>query len=158
MKFRAATIVVIEPFIKRKDLSFFSLCFVSSEPINAACPEPMPGRNEQRGAEIADAIEDFINSFFGRIIFFRGLIICFWAFEGFFKEIIKFEIPKSPVKRGRRGCSIGRLRAKNPKNPDRRKIVNAGRIFSSLKIRNAEIKISMNGMIVFVASKITGRA
>ncbi len=74
MKLREITIVFIAPVRKRKErLS----CLKSSEPRVAAWPEPMPGRNEQSGAEIAAAREDFKNCFFVSLIFLRGESDCF---------------------------------------------------------------------------------
>ena len=63
----AETIVFIAPTKNRKErLS----CWNISEPIVAAWPEPIPGRNEQRGADIAAAKNDFKNCFFLQLYFF----------------------------------------------------------------------------------------
>ncbi len=129
----AVTIVVIAPTENRKErLS----CFVISDAMTAAWPEPMPGRNEQRGAAIAAEREVFRNCFFWSFIFLNGRIFCFVSFaEEVFNERIRAEEPKSPVRRGRSGSLIGRLNVRIPKIPARRKIVIEERKFSSLKIK-----------------------
>jgi len=54
MKLNATTMVFIAPTRKRKDsLS----CSKISEPMTAAWPEPIPGRKEQRGADIRAATD-----------------------------------------------------------------------------------------------------
>ena len=107
-----------------------------SEPIVAACPEPIPGRKEQRGAEIEAAITDLINCFFGSFIFFRGEIFCFAnAEEVFFRLTIKADEPNRPVKSGSRGSLTGRLNVIMPRRPAREKIINEFKKFSSWKIR-----------------------
>lgn len=116
-----------------------------SEPINAACPEPIPGRKEQRGADIAAAIDDFRKSFFGRNAVFMDSIFCLGSVVLFFSEIISVEIPKRPVSNGNKGSLIGRLNAAKPRNPARRNTINVGIISSCLKIRNSEMNIKRYG-------------
>ena len=72
MNDRGTTIVLIAPTRKRKDL--FD-CGITSEPIRAACPDPIPGRKEQSGAASAAASDDFINSIFGRRADLIGVMI-----------------------------------------------------------------------------------
>lgn len=61
MKLKPITIVFIPPTNTKKP---FLDCFKNSEPITAACPEPIPGRKEQSGAEIIELKIDFKKSFF----------------------------------------------------------------------------------------------
>lgn len=61
--------MLIAPTENRKVLGF---CSVNSEARVAACPEPMPGRKEQRGAARDDEIEAFRNSDFVNFIFLSG--------------------------------------------------------------------------------------
>jgi len=132
-KFRAVTIVLMEPIKKRKDLESVS---VISEAITAACPEPMPGRKEQRGAEIADARELFRNCFFVNFIFFIGEIFCFGNLEeDEDRLIINVDEPKRPVSKGRRGSLTGRLNVIRPRKPARVKITKEDRGDFSLNIR-----------------------
>ena len=65
----------------------------------------------------------------------------------FFSEIISVEVPKSPVRRGKRGCSIGRFSVANPRNPARRKTSRVFRISFSFRIRKSEMKIRIYGRI-----------
>ena len=121
--------MLIAPVRKRKErLS----CLNISEPNVAAWPEPMPWRNEHRGSEIEAARDDFRNCFLVSFIFFKGEIDCFGRVDdGFFRETIKADEPKRPVKRGRRGSLIGRLKVRIPRKPARRKIVSERRKFLS---------------------------
>lgn len=58
------------------------------------------------------------------------------------------EVPKSPVRSGRRGCSTLRFRADNPRNPERVKIRMAFVLdFFSLEIRNMIIQIRKNAIM-----------
>ena len=66
-KFNAVTMILIDPIKKRKERESVS---VISDAITAAWPEPIPGRNEQRGAEIAAAKELFRNCFLVSFILF----------------------------------------------------------------------------------------
>lgn len=133
MKLSAITIVLIEPTKNKKERL---LCLNISEPIVAAWPEPIPGRNEQSGAEIADAIADFRNSDFDSFIFLIGLIICFASFEEeVFKEMTRAEEPNNPVKRGRRGSFTGRANVNKPRKPESMKINRDAKKFFSVKIR-----------------------
>lgn len=105
MKERPITIVLIAPTRKRNPLLF---CSINSEPITAACPEPIPGRNEHNGAEIIAARVAFRLCFLGSLICFSGSIFWLGILVLFFRETASAERPKSPVSNGRRGCSIGR--------------------------------------------------
>ena len=132
MNDRPITIVFIAPTRKRKPLLF---CSISSEPMTAAWPEPIPGRNEQRGAEMIAARVDFESSFFGILICFSGLIVCVEGIVLFLSEIIRDEIPNSPVRSGRRGSFIGRLNVRIPRKPASRNTVIDGIGLFSLKMR-----------------------
>ena len=153
MNERAITIVLIAPIRKRNCFGSFS-CPVISEPKTAAWPEPMPGRNEDRGAVSAAARVDFIICFFGRERDFKEEIFCGGIRVLFFRETIRAEIPKRPVKSGRRGSLAGRLNARKPRNPAKMKIISEGRISFSRKIRKREAKIRMKGIMGLVKEKI----
>lgn len=99
--------MLIAPTRKRNDLFVWGII---SEPIVAACPEPMPGRNEQRGAEMIVADEALRNSFFVSLIVFSLGIFCFITCDLSFRLIISADVPNKPVNRGRRGSLIGELR------------------------------------------------
>src|SRR3989344_6565423 len=66
--------------------------------------------------------------------------------------------PKSPVRRGVRGCLIGRLNVRYPNIPARKKTSKAFRNLSSLKIEYNEKKIKMKGIDVFIKLKTDGRS
>jgi len=132
MKERPITIVLITPTRKRNPLLF---CSISSEPITAAWPEPMPGRNEHNGAEIIAANVALKVCFLGSFICFRGRIFWLGILVLFFRETVRAERPKRPVSNGRRGCSIGRLNVRMPKKPARAKIVKDIKNSSSLNIK-----------------------
>ena len=70
--------------------------------------------------------------------------------------IIRADAPKRPVSKGKRGCEIGRFNVEKPRIPDRRNIINPSQILSSLRIRKKEMKIKMNGRIVFMDSNMKG--
>lgn len=103
----------------------------------------MPGRNEQRGAAIAEArvVED--SSFFVRRIFLSGRIFCFPIFVFDLIEIMRPERPKSPERRGMRGSFTGRLKVTNPRKPARMKIIREIVQLFSLRVINKEMKIKM---------------
>jgi len=105
MNERPTTVVFIAPTRNRKPLLF---CSINSEPITAAWPEPMPGRKEHKGAEIIAARVAFRLCFLGSLICFSGSIFWLGILVLFLRETVSAERPKSPVKSGRRGCSIGR--------------------------------------------------
>lgn len=110
-------------------------CFMNSEPITAACPEPIPGRNEQRGADIIELTDALRKSFFGILIFFIFVISWRGIFVLFFKLIKIAEEPNNPVSNGRRGSFTGRLRVAKPKKPERMKIMSGWIGFFSLKVK-----------------------
>ena len=70
MKLNPITIVFIPP--RRTRNPFFD-CSKNSEPITAACPAPIPGRKEHKGAEIIEPRVAFVNSLRGIFIFFKGV-------------------------------------------------------------------------------------
>jgi len=60
------------------------------------------------------------------------------------------EVPKSPVRRGRRGCWILRFRVESPRNPAKRKIMTAFVLDSfSLRIRKMDVQIRRNAIMRF---------
>ena len=95
--------------IPRRKRKPFRSCFMSSELITAAWPEPMPGRKEQSGAEKETAKIAEINCFFVRRISFKGIISCLGILVFCFIETNKEERPKRPESKGRSGSFIGRL-------------------------------------------------
>ncbi|MEM4259192.1 MAG: hypothetical protein QXS38_00295 [Candidatus Pacearchaeota archaeon] len=131
-KLNPMMIVFVAPIRKRNPFVFWGII---SEPIVAACPEPMPGRNAQKGEEIRTAATDLKNSFFGIVVFLRGVIFCFGILDFVLRLIISEEIPNIPERRGINGSLTGRLNAKNPRNPARMKTTRESTKFSSLKIR-----------------------
>ena len=132
MKLKPIIIVFVAPTKKRNP---FLSCWIISEPIVAACPEPMPGRNAQKGEEIKIAPIDLKKSFFFIFISFNGTIFCFWIWDLVFREITNAESPKSPERRGIKGSFTGRLNAKYPKSPAREKVTNEMNGSSSLRIK-----------------------
>ncbi len=147
-KLKPMIIVFIAPTRKRKlRLS----CLIISEPITAACPDPMPGRKEQRGAAIEAAKEDFSKLLKGSFIFLRGVICCGGREILFLKLTIREETPKRPVRRGRRGSLIGRLNVIKPRKPESANTIIEERISFSRKIRKRETHIKINGMRIFIA-------
>lgn len=117
----------------------------------------MPGRNEQSGAAKAAASVDFMNELFLSFIFFNGRIFCFGTENLLFMLMIREEVPKRPVKRGRSGSLTGSLNAAKPMNPASRKTIRELIISFSEKIRKKEMKIRINGMIAFIRLKKYGR-
>ena len=107
MNERAMTIVFIIPTKKRKDSGEEdSLELEISEATIAACPEPKPGRNDEKGA-VKDAAKVERNiCFFDREIFESR--DCFGRAILFFRETKRVERPKRPDNNGRRGFFIGR--------------------------------------------------
>jgi len=85
MNDKPITIVFIPP---KRTKNPFLLWLINSEPITAACPAPIPGRKEHRGAEIIEPRVAFANSFFGILIFFNGEIFCFPILVFCFKLIM----------------------------------------------------------------------
>jgi hypothetical protein len=124
-------IVLIAPTEKRKERGF---CSVNSLANVAACPEPMPGRNEHRGAASEDDKEDFRNSDFVSFICLNEGRCCFINMVFDFKLTINPERPNKPESKGRRGSFTGRLKVKSPRSPAKTKTVIEIKKFSSLKI------------------------
>jgi len=120
--------------IPRENRNCLGFCSVNSEAIVAACPEPIPGRKEHRGAKMKEEREDLKYSLFERVASFRRQSRWGRGFEEVFIETAREDNPKSPERRGRRGCSTGRLNVRRPRTPERRKIVNERKKLSSLKI------------------------
>ena len=141
---KAETMVFIAPTKNKKErLS----CSNISELIVAAWPEPMPGRKEHNGADIAAAKKDFESCFFVNFISFSFEILCLLMLLAlFFRETIKADEPNKPVRRGRRGSFIGRLRVTRPRKPARINIVIEEMKLSSLNIKNSEMKIRRKGI------------
>lgn len=154
MNERPITIVFIAPTRNRNPFCF---CCMSSEPMTAAWPEPMPGRNEESGAaNIAARVARRV-SFFESIIFFRGCIFWLGIVVLFLIEMPNAESPKRPVSKGNSGSFTGRLKVRIPKNPDSEKTVKEIRNSSSLKIRKNEMNISKYGIKVCIKSRSDGR-
>jgi len=127
--------VLIAPTKNRKLRLSFPRLLEISEPITAAWPAPIPGRNEQNGAASIAARDDFRKDFFFSFISFKGLIVCGGIVNLLFREIIRAEVPNKPVRSGRRGSLTGRLKVSRPKNPANVNTVREIRNSSSLKIR-----------------------
>ena len=72
-----------------------------SEPIAAACPEPIAGRNEHNGAEIAAQIVAFSISFFSNFIFLT--VFCFGIFVFWIMLKTSPEPPNRPESKGSNG-------------------------------------------------------
>ncbi len=143
IKLRPITIVFNEPVKKRK---LFLECFIISELISAAYPDPIAGRNAKIGEVIKELkIENFI-SFNGTIIFFKGTIFCFFIFSLLPILVIIEDAPNNPVRRGRRGSFTGKFKVANPRNPARMKTTIAEIAFFSLSVMYKETKIKMNGI------------
>ena len=133
-------IVFIAPRRIKKDLGVWGII---SDPTNAACPDPRPGRKEENGAAMNEARNDFLKSEKGILIFLRGMMSCLGIFVFCWREVRRAEIPKRPERRGRSGSLTGRLKVKRPRRPERMKTMNAERILFSLRIRYSEMKIRM---------------
>ncbi len=112
------TIVLIEPS-RIRNCSRFSLPVIS-EPMIAAWDEPSPGKNEQIGETMIVARVGLMSSFLLRFSFW---IFCFGMIVLDFIEWIIVEVPKRPVRSGRRGCLTSRFRADSPTKPARRNIM-----------------------------------
>lgn len=110
-------------------------CFINSEPITAAWPEPIPGRNEQSGAEIIELIVDLKNSFFVIDTSLSLIIFCGFNLVLFFILIINADEPNIPDNNGSKGSLTGRFNAKNPRKPDNINMHKPATIYSSLKIK-----------------------
>ena len=106
------TIVFIEPR-RIRNCSRFSLPVIS-EPMIAAWDEPSPGKNEQIGETRIVAIVGLISSFLLRLSF---SIVCSGMIVLDLIEWIIVEVPKRPVRSGRRGCLMSRFNVARPRNP-----------------------------------------
>jgi len=95
----AMTNVFTEPS-RIRNCSRFNL-LVISDPMIAAWLEPSPGKNEQIGETKIVARVGLINSFLSMSNF---PMPCFGIMVLDFIEWIIVDVPKSPVKSGRRGC------------------------------------------------------
>jgi len=103
--------------------------------MTAACPAPIPGRNDDRGAEIIEPRDARRNSLFVIFIFLILGVFCFGIFILSFRLTISAEDPNRPVSNGRSASFTGRFKAEKPINPASKKTTNAGRTFCSLKIK-----------------------
>jgi len=111
------TIVLIEPR-RIRNCSRFSLPVIS-EPMIAAWDEPRPGKNEQIGEMRTVAMVGLISSF---LLMLSFSIVCFGMIVFDLIEWIIVEVPKSPVRSGRRGCLMSRFRVASPRKPANAKI------------------------------------
>lgn len=116
----AMTSVFTEPS-RIRNCSRFNLPVIS-EPMIAAWLEPSPGKNEHIGDTRIVAMVGLKISF---LLISNFPIFCFGIIVFDFIECIMVEVPKSPVKSGRRGCWILRFREDSPRNPARMKIIMA---------------------------------
>ena len=112
------TIVLIEPR-RIRNCSRVSLPVIS-EPMIAAWDEPRPGKNEQIGETMIVAMVGLISSF---LLMFSFSIFCFGMIVFDLIEWIIVEVPKRPVRSGRRGCLMSRLSAASPTKPARRNMM-----------------------------------
>ena len=100
--FIAKRVIIEKPMtsvfvIPRRVRNSLLLFFVIRLPISPACPDPMPGRNEQRGAAKREARIGFF-------IFILGLVIlCSGIWILFFMDCIKMDAPNNPVSNGSSG-------------------------------------------------------
>ena len=124
-------IVLIAPTENKKERGF---CSVNSLAKVAACPEPIPGRKEQRGAASDEEMEDLRNSDFVSFICLRGGKCCFTNRVFDFKLTNSPESPNNPESNGSRGSFTGRLNVRSPRIPARVKTVKEITILSSLRI------------------------
>ena len=135
--------IVFKLPIKTKN-SLFSVDIIE-EPMTAACPLPKLGRKEQRGAERIEARSGFFNSGF---ISFSFVIFCSGIFCFLIILVIKDEPPNNPVSNGRRELFKFKFKVEMPKNPDKRKIINAF-VFElfSVEIKKIEAVIKIRNII-----------
>ncbi len=78
----------------------------------AACPEPIPGRNEQNGVMI-QARNLVVKGMYS----FNGCIVCGGRAGFVLSEVMSPARPKSPDKRGTSGSLIGREKVSEPRSP-----------------------------------------
>ncbi len=95
---------------------------IISEPMIAAWLEPRPGKNEQIGEMKRVVRVGPIKSFLFILSF---SIFCSGTIVLDFIEYIIVDVPKSPVRSGRRGCSTLRFSVASPRNPAMTKIKTA---------------------------------
>ena len=103
--------------------------------MTAACPAPIPGRKDDKGAEIILPRDALKNSLFGILIFLILGVFCFGILILSFRLTINAEDPNNPVSNGSKGSFTGRFKAEKPINPAIKNITNAGITFCSLKIK-----------------------
>jgi len=111
------TIVLIEPS-RVRNCSRFSLPVIS-EPMIAAWDEPSPGKKEQIGETRIVAMVGLMSSF---LLMFSFSILCFGMMVLDLIEWIIVDVPKRPVRSGRRGFLISRFSAASPTKPARMNI------------------------------------
>lgn len=116
----AMTNVLIEPRSIRNCSRL--ILRVISDAMIAAWLEPSPGKKEQIGEMKIVARVGLINSF---LFIFSFAISCLGITTLDLMEWIRVEVPKSPVRSGRRGWDMLRLEDANPRNPARKKIIRA---------------------------------
>ena len=134
--------VLIEPGRINFWSSFWFLTAVV--PIIAAWLAPIPGNKEQIGETIIVVRVGLMRSDF---IIGMFLIFCSGIFVLVFIDVIKIEVPKSPVRSGRIGSLIFEFSVENPRIPARIKIKIAFVLHLSFKINRIEIQIRKNASI-----------
>ena len=90
-------------------------------------------------------------------------IVCFGTIVFDLIELMIVDVPKSPVRRGSRGCSIPMFSVVSPRNPASMKIIIAfvflflrSGVSFSLYIRKRAIQIRKNAIILCINGKIFG--
>ena len=114
-----------------RNINCFGVCLTNSELNKDRCPAPIAGKKENNGA-IIDAIIVGLTIFLLDKIAF---VDCSTVFGESDKPDNKDEIPNNPDRRGRRGSFTGRLKAKNPSKPERKKIQRQASKFFPRRIR-----------------------
>ncbi len=127
-----------------------------SEEIVAAWPEPIAGRKEQMGAESIEPAIALRYSFFGMLICLIFIFSCLGIFIFCEIPIISPEPPNKPASKGNRGSFTGAFRVAKPKSPVDMNTMNAVQTFCSLVTVYKDMKIRMNGIIVFMLLNIFG--
>ena len=108
-------------------------------PIIAICPLPNAGRKIVKGDAMTEPSNGFLKFI---LIFFRVSCFGIFVFERMLK--IRFDAPKSPVKRGRSGWFIVfKFRTISPRVPDNKNATRDKIFFFSEKINVKEIKIKI---------------
>jgi len=108
----AMTSVLTEPS-RIRNCSRLSLPVIS-EPMIAAWLEPSPGKNEQIGETRIVAMVGLMSSLLFMLSF---SIVCSGMIVLDLIEWIIVEVPKRPVRSGRRGCLMSRFNVARPRNP-----------------------------------------